>query len=744
MDVYAVLLTLQQAFNTLMVSVAQNPLLLALTVVWGVFDGVLGFVEFIDGGKSLKLPLLAAALTVAAIALCLFMNPLFAFLLIEAAILLMIFFKAGRRSRKKERMISRKIEEATDMKDVALPPDSGLTTSQDYKRALECINGNRPRAAIGYLSLCRGKITGQTRFFVTYADALILLENYSGALAKLNAIPANRVSQKNVFKNVTVRKAFCHRGLNEYTKELECYDALLAKNIQPEVFYFCRSRVKLRMLEVCPHLEQVEQAIIENFGSRQALIESTLEDLDQALHYNKQAGRQFEGEILSYKGACRIHAEDYQEGWELLTQAKEANGFCANTYVYQGIYYCHCKKYNLAISALRKALARDKQAGAASDVACFYLAATYYKKYEYDDAIRSAAQSLSIFPYRSDCFAIQGDCYQNKSMYADAIKCYTSAIALKRKAEYYADRARCYYNLNGDGEKAYRDIQEALKLEERSNYRLAAIMYKACVDYGKRIRKDKAELDDMLAPFRNKPIFFLRLGIIYRDYDYLEESELYYRKALEKDPRMACAHFDLALLLKQQGRLAEAAGEVNAAIALEPLDVKYYETLAQCYRDMGDPLNEAETQVRLSETKRRLAEVNKVNGDAVYRLKRYQAAAKYYRAALECCPSAAIWNNLACVCYDQEQYDESIRCLEKALGLDRNYFLAYFNLGNCQLYLSETGAGADMRKAAEKNFQKALSLRAGFEKAASMLKSMDAEMIEMTPDSALSEGGTVG
>lgn len=71
-------------------------------------------------------------------------------------------------------------------------------------------------------------------------------------------------------------------------KELECYDALLASNIQPEVYYFYRSQVKLRMLEVAPCLKSVEQAIADSSSSRQDFIEGIFNDLDEAQHYSKQ------------------------------------------------------------------------------------------------------------------------------------------------------------------------------------------------------------------------------------------------------------------------------------------------------------------------------------------------------------------------------------------------------------------------------------------------------------------------
>lgn len=302
--------------------------------------------------------------------------------------------------------------------DTDLPPNLGLTTSWGYKMADECIAEERPGDAIDYLLLCRGKITWQPRFFISYADAFIQLNNYSGALAKLNAIPAKRLKQRDTFIGVTVRKARCHHGLHEYVKELECYNTLLAKNIQPEINYFYRGQVKLRMLEVAPYLKSVEQAIATVSSSHQNFIEGICNDLDKTLYYSKQENAYCEGKILSCKGACRIHAKAYQEGWELLMQAQKKNEFYPNTYVYLGIYQYAKKNPTQAIGEFRKAIFYDEEAGVASDVAFYYLAKIYYEMDKYDNAIRCAAQSLSIFPDRSECFSIQGDCYINQLMYA--------------------------------------------------------------------------------------------------------------------------------------------------------------------------------------------------------------------------------------------------------------------------------------------------------------------------------------
>ena len=721
---------LSNSQQPLIESIIGNTLLAALIAVLGLFDGVFGFIEFLDHGGSVKLLLKAAALTAVIIALCICVKPMLVLLLVGIAVFLMILRSVRKRERKKDQRIIDLIgAEGGDF-----PSTPELTASWEYKQAGKCIAEGRPRDAIAYLRQCRGKITGQPRFFISYADALMMLGNFSGALAKLNAIPSTRLKQKDVFTRVMVRKAYCYHDLHEYTKELECCDALLAKNIQPETFYFRRGQVKLRMLEVAPYLKPVEQAIADASSSQQSFIEGIFNDLDKALQYNKQGGEYHEGEILSCKGACHIHAKAYQESWTLLMEAKSKNEFYPNTYVYLGIYQYDKRNLTQAIGELRKAISYDQKFSESSDVACYYLAKIYYEMDKYDNAIRYAAQSLSIFAYRSECFNIQGSCYQKKLMYTEAIECYTKAIELEPKAQYYVSRARCYYCRNGASAKAYCDMREAIKLKDNNDYRLTALVYRADMDKEKDIQKDITELNELLAPFQDDPNNFIDLGIIYSKYQYFEESQRCYRKAIEQDPESNIAHYDLALLLRELELNSEAIEELNIAIELEPMDVKYYRVLANCYQDMNDPVNETLVLSRLSKVYQAHCRINKSNGDAVYQLGKYSAAAEYYRAALEYYSSPAVLNNLACAYYAQELYDDAVKSLEEAIRLDGQYFLAYFNLGNCRLRMGENRVEESLKKMAKKNFETAVSLNAELEQASLMLNSMDTENIEMLLD----------
>lgn len=714
-------------------SIVTNSSLAILITLSTLFDFIYGFVAFLDRGKFDKLVLRAIALTAITLALCLFVKLVYAVSLVAVIVALMTLFNARKRAQQK----NERVKKDTCAEEVDLPLDWAPIASREYQWAEECIKDGDCRGAINFLLRCRGKITGQPRFFISYADALMLLGNYSGALAKLNSIPSKRLDQRDVFINVTFRKACCYHGLHKYVEELGCYDALLSRNVQPGIYYFRRIQVKLRMLEVAPCLKSVEQAIVNAAGSEQNFIDGIFSDVDNVLRYNGQNSEQYEGRILSCKGTCLVHTGDYQEGQRLLEKAKGKDEFYPNTYVYLGICLYQKRDLTDAIGQLRKAVSYEDKPDVASDMAYYYLAKIYYDMGKYENAIQHAAQSLSIFPYRSECFYIQGKCYENSMMFTEAIGCFTKAIKLQEKAAYYSERARCYYcRDHNNSAKAYHDIQEALKLNDNKGYRLDALVYKSTMDKSKNLQLDKTQLEELLAPFQNDPNYFVDIGLIYRNYQYLEEAQLYYRKAIERTPENSIAHFDLALVLMEMELYSEAVEELNIAIELEPLDVKHHKNLARCYQEMGDPANEAMAQVRLGQVNRTHCSINKSNGDAVYRLGKYQEAVKYYQAALSYCRIPAVLNNLACAYYAQGLYEDAKENLEEATALDPEYYLAYFNLGNCQLCVGKNGGGQGMEELAKENFKVSVSLNNKFEQASLMLQSMNEDMIEMVIDTA--------
>lgn len=594
-------------------------------------------------------------------------------------------------------------------------------SESSFKNAEQCLAENRPKAAIRYLNACRRKEKNQLRYVTRYVDALIMLENYEGALAKLNSLSARQINKKKRYKSVMVRKAACYYNLNRYMDELDCYDKIIAANYKPEKYYYYRGKIKTRLLGKYHYVKAAERAIFESYGSMQSFVDSALGDFEKALEY----GDKYKAEILSYQGSCYYHLKERQKALDLFYESESLREKFENNHVYFGIYFYESEKFGEAKTYLENGIAY----GASDEVPYLYLARICYQEKEYDEAIRHAAKALSLFSGADECHGIQGDCYRDKKMYGEAITCYTRAIDLNPKESYYRSRANCYYN-KSDSEyrKALDDIMEAIKINDCEYNRVSEMVYRSKIDHAEGRSKDLAEIEQAVKPYAENAKRYNDIGLIFYHYGYLDEAEKYYRKAIQHGKNSESERYNLSYILRETGRLEEAVEHLETAIAAEPMNLKYYTRLEKCYRDLGDTAKESETQLKIRHLKETYLKINKENGDAVYRLGKYYAAEKYYRSALEYIPQdPAVLNNLSCVFYYQEKYGEAVERLEQAIAKKGNY-LVYFNLGNCCLRMGDTERAAS-------NYRTSQKLSSGFSLPGQMLQSLDPAEIEMVIDS---------
>lgn len=716
-----------------------NPLVVVVVGLFSVWGVVLGVVEFL-AEKRPKIRLYkATAYTAIVLGACFLVWTPLVLLFLAGVCLLMLY---GNRKRSQKRNC--KVEAKLCMGQEHLPVEQEPAVSVEFQQAQTCLEGNRPQEAVEHLRRCRGKITVQIRYWLLYADALILLGNYAGARDKLNDVPDRQMRGKENFKKVMLRKAGCFRALHEYENELVCYDALLARDIDPKTLYLWRAQVKQRMLEVYNCLPSVENAVGKTERARKVFLQGILADLDQSERFLRKNDALTAGKLLSHRGACQVLDGEFSQGQTLLEKAQKQNEFYANTYIYEGISLARSDSPDKAVETLHRAVQYAEQNEKRPeeerdrifiDTAFYELAKLFFSRGHYDAAIRYAAQALSLFPRRSDCFELQGDCYQTKMMYTEAIACYTQALNLKPTASRYYRRGACFFNRsNQDCALAYRDTQQAIQLNpDKKIYRLSALLYRSTMDRRECKGIDKAELEEQVALFSDDQEVLGNLGTIYKNYGYWEESEACYREAILRGLDTRIDHYNLAALLYEQGRYEEAAEELNKTIQYNATSQAMYELLIECYRQMGDTENEIAVRGRLNRLLAKYAMVNRVNGDAVFTLGGYKKAEEYYRAALQYSANAPVLNNLACICYMQGQYEQAAEHLAQAVREDKNYAPAYFNLGNCQLRMSRNGREELIAKA-EENYKTALRLDPKQTRAAQMLDGMREQEIRMLPD----------
>jgi tetratricopeptide (TPR) repeat protein len=92
----------------------------------------------------------------------------------------------------------------------------------------------------------------------------------------------------------------------------------------------------------------------------------------------------------------------------------------------------------------------------------------------------------------------------------------------------------------------------------------------------------------------NEGVEAQRLG----DFDLAAES---YRKAAKLDPELAAAHTSLAALSLQREDYSTAAAEAEAALAIDPADVRAMQIRFDVYRNLGDKAKASEAAAALRE-----------------------------------------------------------------------------------------------------------------------------------------------
>lgn len=685
--------------------------------------------EFSKLCRERKFMKIGGEIIVLAIVLTAFQNTIYQiFTLIGIAL---FFFVRELQERKKQGITARKnISQKSKLQSNDMINDS---TEGDYNpkvlqfsistfdKVKQCLAEKRPKEAIRCLNECRGKKTTQARFTIYYADALIMLNNYAGALAKLNSMSNKQLRKKRIYKKVMIKKAVCYYEMNRYVEELDCYDKVIASNYKPEKYYFYRGKVKIKLLELYSYVESVENTILHIYGSKQKFILSAIKDLDKAL--------KFKAEILSYKGSAFFYLQDYQKSLDFLYASNNLKRNYINNYVYFGLYYFENHNMDTAETYLEKAVSYH----AKRHVPYLYLAKIFYVKGMYDKAISYAARSLAIQPAIAECHGLQGDCYLEKNLYVEAIACYTRAIERKPKENYFSSRALCYYN-KGEPEyrNAYNDILSALKIKDTEFYRFNALIYKSKIDDNEGQRKGLEEVKSLVQPYVEKPSYYFKIGLIFKSYGYDSQAEKYYRLAIEYDKKDHTAYYNLAIILRETGRVKEATECLMKAIEIDPMKMKYLTLMEKCYRDLGDINNEFILQNEINNLKLKYLRINKQNGDAVYQTGKHDEAEKYYKQALKYMANEhATLNNLACVFYCQERYEEAVKTLEKAIKQKEDYGLAYFNLGNCYLRMNNTKRNVELAK---EKYCKAEQLCPQFKPVKKMLASMDPSSIRMVID----------
>jgi tetratricopeptide (TPR) repeat protein len=139
----------------------------------------------------------------------------------------------------------------------------------------------------------------------------------------------------------------------------------------------------------------------------------------------------------------------------------------------------------------------------------------------------------------------------------------------------------------------------------------------------------------------------------------------------------------LGVVLKSQGRIAEALEPMEKAVALSPGDVEAHINLGNILKGLGR-LEEARTSLsRAVRINPDHAQAHFNRGNILQDLGRLSEAEASYRRAVEIKPNyAEAWSNMGNTIKDSGRMNEAEASYRRALGISPDYAEAHVNLGN--------------------------------------------------------------
>lgn len=180
---------------------------------------------------------------------------------------------------------------------------------------------------------------------------------------------------------------------------------------------------------------------------------------------------------------------------------------------------------------------------------------------------------------------------------------------------------------------------------------------------------------------------WLMLGLIAQEQAQSGVAEGHLRRAVELDDQLVEAHLNLANLLRQQGRLDEAAHFANLAVQSDADYTEAWVFLGGLYQSRGMLAEAIAANERALRLDPGLTALWLQQGTLALQYGQFQSAVQCYRQVVAQTPeNAEAHNLLGGALLRQAKYTEAEAAIRAALQIDPDYVEAHANLGN--LFLS--------------------------------------------------------
>lgn len=221
-------------------------------------------------------------------------------------------------------------------------------------------------------------------------------------------------------------------------------------------------------------------------------------------------------------------------------------------------------------------------------------------------------------------------------------------------------------------------------------------------------RNTESLWNDTLRSAPNIAFFWNGLGMYYLEKGDTQKAEPALRRALELEPDLETARFNLALILANHGLPAEGVRELNVLISSHPTSVRGHQLLGQLLGEQGDneqAMLHLDTALRLDPSDK-LARYHRAR--TLARLHRFDAAAQDFEDLLRQSRAAVLLSGLASIRLQQERPADAVALARQATQGDPHQVEAWDTLGQ-GLAATGDGAGAEnaLRSGIEANPQAA-------------------------------------
>jgi len=187
----------------------------------------------------------------------------------------------------------------------------------------------------------------------------------------------------------------------------------------------------------------------------------------------------------------------------------------------------------------------------------------------------------------------------------------------------------------------------------------------------------------------NDPQAFNNLGILLRKQGRIAQAIAAYRGAVERNPQFADAWYNLGNAYRSAAGTQEAAASFRRAIEADPQHANALAALGSMLRDI--PLLQSALQLVPAD-----AELHCELGDVLQEAGRWDDAATSYRRALAIDPKLArAWYSMSCVANAGWEYGAAVECLRRAVAAAPEWAEAWHNLGQSLFELGAAGEAAE-------------------------------------------------